>query len=56
MTVNIIREDKPDITEVRVLLPDEALSPLQPGSICVCIYNEVIDDQVVMITPAPYIG
>jgi hypothetical protein len=41
--VNIICKTRPDITKVRVLPPDEAPSPLQQGSVRVCIYNDVVN-------------
>jgi hypothetical protein len=54
--VNIIRQERPDITEVRVLPPNEAPSPLVEGTVRVCIYNDIINGQAVVVTPDPYIG
>jgi hypothetical protein len=46
----------PNITEVRVLPPDGVPSPLQDGVIRVCIYNDIVNGQAVVLNPAPYIG
>ena len=54
--VNIIRQDNPNITKVRVLPPDGVLSPLQDGTVRVCIYNDIVNGQAVVVNPAPYIG
>ena len=54
--INIIRQERPDITEVRVLPPDGVPSPLQDGAIRVCIYNDIVNGQAVVVNPAPYIG
>jgi hypothetical protein len=54
--VNIIRQDNPNITKVRVLPLDGVPSPLQDGIVRVCIYNDIVNGQAVVVNPTPYIG
>nr|TKW01219.1 hypothetical protein SEVIR_8G166000v2 [Setaria viridis] len=58
MPVQIITQERPDVTIVRELPPGMAPSPLPQGQVRVIIYNDVgpVPNTWMVVPPAPTIG